>query len=57
MQAQLSPLWLDEVGQIEASGHQLLLDPRESSKGDLNFKKVAGVDNGADLFIEDPVVE
>ena len=39
-----------ETGQIEASGHQLVVDPRESCQGDLNFKKVAGVDKGADLF-------
>ena len=38
------------VGQIEASGHQLLVDPRERSKGDLDFMKVPGVDNGADQF-------
>ena len=38
------------TGQIEASGHQLFVDPRESSQGALNFKKVAGVDNGADLL-------
>ena len=28
-----------------------------AAKGDLNFKKVAGVDNGAGSIHEDPVVE
>ena len=35
------------VGQIEASD---LWIQEKAAKGDLNFKKVAGVDNGADLL-------
>ena len=46
MRAQPSP-WCPDGEQIEASGHHLFVDPRESC---LNFRKVAGVDNGADLF-------
>ena len=46
------------AGQIEASGHQLFVWIQEkAAKGDLDFKKVAGVDTGADLFTKDLVVE
>ena len=38
------------VGQIGASGHNALWIQEKAAKGDLNFKKMAGVDNGADLF-------
>ena len=39
------------TGQIEAHlDTNYLWIQEKASKGDLNFKKVAGVDNGADLF-------
>ena len=38
------------VGQSETSGHHFLWIQEKAANGDLNFKKVAGVDNGADLF-------
>ena len=38
------------VGQIEASGHDYLRIQEKGAKGDLDFKRVVGVDNEADLF-------
>ena len=49
-QAQLSPLWPTRVGKLKHLDTIYLWTQEETAKGDLNFKKVAGVDNGADLF-------
>ena len=50
MRAQLSPLWPDE-GWANGDTNYLWIQEK-TAKGDLNFQKVAGVDNGADLFTE-----
>ena len=50
MRAQPSPLWPDGDCKLRHLDTNYLWIREKASKDDLNFKKVAGVDNEADLF-------
>ena len=51
MRVQPSPMWPDGgLGKLRHLDTNYLWIQEKAAKGDLNFKKVAGVDNGADLF-------
>ena len=52
MRVQPSPLCVARrgLGKLRHLDTNYLWIQEKAAKGDLNFKKVAGVDNGADLF-------
>ena len=50
MRAQPSPLARRGLGKLRHLDTNYLWIEEKAAKGDLNFKKVAGVDNGAGLF-------